>query len=414
MKLTTELRPGIDQVGYVDYNVRDFHSYDTHRGATYNAYLIRDEKVALIDTVKSPFASQLKRNVEALVELDKVDYLVCLHAELDHAGALPAMVDACPNAVVVCNAKCKEALAGFFDVSSWKFQIVDSGETLALGKRSLTFVNIPMVHWPESTVAYMPEEKILFSNDAFGQHLATSERFDDEYDLSKILEEAKTYYANIVAPYGKQVLKTLETASQLDIELVAPSHGLMWRSHIAELVDAYKTWASNRYAPKVLVLYDTMWQSTEMMAEEIYAGAVEYGKQLAKENPGAPVLDVQLMHARKTTLTRLAAEAFDAAAVAFGSATLNAYVMPAMASALAYLQGLKFREKTALAFGSFGWGPGGPEMIQKKLVELKYPALTETPIRAKQRPTADALAQCREAGANLAKAAWERYLSDCK
>ncbi len=415
MNLTTELRPGIDQVGYVDYNVRDFHSYDTQRGATYNAYLIRDEKTALVDTVKAPFAPQLLRNVVSLTDLEKVDYLVCQHAELDHAGALPAVVAACPNAEVVCTAKCKEALAGFFDVSNWKFKIVASGETLSLGQKSLVFLAIPMVHWPESTISYMPEEKILFSNDAFGQHLATSERFDDEYDLAKILEEAKSYYANIVAPYGKQVLKALEAASKLDIELIAPAHGLMWRSHIAELLQAYPAWASGKYAPKVLVLYDTMWQSTEIMAEEIYAGAVEEGQKIAKEaGCNAPKLDVQLMRVRKTTLTRIAAEALDAAAVAFGSPTLNAWLMPTTASVLAYFQGLKFREKTALAFGSFGWGPGGPEAIQMALETLKYPAITEAPIKAKQRPDADVLKQCREAGAALAKAAWERWLGDQK
>ena len=414
MNLTTELRPGIDQVGYVDYNVRDFHSYDTRLGATYNAYLIRDEKVALIDTVKAPFAAQLKRNVASLVDLEKVDYLVCLHAELDHAGALAAMVEACPNATVVCGAKCKDALEGFFDVSNWKFQIVAPNESLSLGKRSLTFVPVPMVHWPESTVAYMPEEKILFSNDAFGQHLATSERFVDECDVAKVFEEAKSYYANIVAPYGRQVLNVLKAASGLDIELIAPAHGLMWRDRFGELMEAYAAWASGTYAPKVLVIYDTMWQSTELMAEEIYAGAVEQSQKIANEIPGAPRLDVQLMHCRKTTLTRLAAEALDAGAIAFGSPTLNAHLMPSVASVLAYFQGLKFREKTSVAFGSFGWGVGGPEAIQKALADLKYPALTEAPIKAKQRPDAEALAKCREAGANLANAAWERYLGDKK
>lgn len=412
MKLSASLRPGIDQVGYVDYNVRDFHSYDTRLGATYNAYLVRDEKVALLDTVKAPYAAQLLRNVSSLTPLDKVDYLVCHHAELDHAGALPAMIQACPNATVVCNAKCKEALAGFFDVSNWKFQIVASGESLSLGKRSLTFVNVPMVHWPESTISYMPEEKILFSNDAFGQHIATSERFDDQYDLPKLLEEAKSYYANIVAPYGKQTLKALEAAAALEIELIAPAHGVMWRSHIPQIVQEYQKWASGQYAPKVLVIYDTMWQSTELMAEEIYAGAVERGQALAKENPLAERFDVQLMHARKTTLTRLAAEALDAASIAFGSATLNAWLMPSMASVMAYFQGLKFREKTALAFGSFGWGQGGPEAIQKNFEALKYHAITETPIKAKQRPNEEVLAQCRAAGAQLAQAAWERFLKD--
>ena len=412
MKLTFELRPGIDQVGYVDYNVRDFHSYDTRLGATYNAYLVRDEKVALIDTVKAPFAEQLKRNVAALVALDSVDYLVCLHAEMDHSGALPEMVRACPNAVVVCNAKCREALAGFYDVSDWKFQIVNSNETLSLGKRSLTFVNVPMVHWPESTVCYMPEEKILFSNYAFGQHIATSNRFDDECDLPKLLEEAKSYYANIVAPYGRQTLKVLDVVGTLELELIAPAHGVIWRSHIKEILDEYPKWASGQYAPRVLVIYDTMWQSTELMAEEIYAGAVEFGQTLAKENPNEPRLDVHLMHARKTTLTRMAAEALDAAAIAFGSATLNANLMPRMAAVLAYFQGLKFREKTALAFGSFGWGVGGPEAIHKTLETLKYPVLDLSPLKAKQRPDATTLEACRNAGAALAKAAWERYLGD--
>ncbi len=412
MKLTFELRPGIDQVGYVDYNVRDFHSYDTRLGATYNAYLIRDEKTALIDTVKAPFAQQLQRNVASLVDLDKVDYLVCLHAEMDHSGALPAMVKACPNAVVVCNAKCKEALAGFYDVSNWKFQIFAQGESLSLGKRSLTFVNVPMVHWPESSVAYMPEGKILFANDAFGQHIATSNRFDDESDLPTLLREAKSYYANIVAPYGRQTLKVLETVKTLELELIAPGHGVMWRSHIKEIIDAYERWASGKYAPKVLIIYDTMWQSTELMAEEIYAGAVERGQEIAKANPDAPRLDVQLMHARKTTLTRIAEEALDAAAVAFGSATLNAWLMPQMAAVLAYFQGLKFREKTALAFGSYGWGVGAAEAIQKTLETLKYPAIEASPVKAKQRPDAAALDACRQAGAALADAAWERYRND--
>ncbi|MCF0234272.1 MAG: MBL fold metallo-hydrolase [Thermoguttaceae bacterium] len=405
MQLNAELKKNIDWVGYVDYNVRDFHSYDTRLGATYNAYLVRDEKVALIDTVKAPFAPQLIRNIANLVDLAKVDYVVCNHAEMDHSGALPAVMAALPNAVLVCNAKCRDTLAGLFDISGWKIQIVNSGDSLSLGSRSLTFVNIPMVHWPESMVSYMPEEKILFSNDAFGQHIATSGRFDDECDLPKILEEAKSYYANIVAPYGRQVLKTLETAAQLEIEMIAPSHGVIWRSHLNAILEAYPKWAAMKYAPKVLVIYDTMWNSTEAMAEEIYAGAVEYGRQ------NGVALDVQLMHARKTTLTRVAAEALDAGAVAFGSSTLNACLMPAMASVLAYFQGLKFREKTALAFGSFGWGPGGPEMIQQWLETLKYPALG-APIKAKLRPTPEVLAQCREAGAALAKAAIERAQAD--
>lgn len=408
MQLRAELRKNIDWVGYVDFGVRDFHSYDTQRGATYNAYLIRDEKTALIDTVKGPFAPQLLRNVAALTDLANVDYVVCLHAEQDHSGALPAVMSALPNATLLCNAKCRDTLAGLYDISGWKIQIVKSGESVSLGSRSLTFVDIPMVHWPESTVAFMPEEGILFSNDAFGQHLATSERFDDEYDLAKILEEAKSYYANIVAPYGRQVLKVLEAVATLDVKMIAPSHGLIWRKNIDAILSAHKAWASGKYAPKMLILYDTMWGSTETMAEEIYAGAVEFAQSLPAD---APRLDVQSMHLRRTTLTRIAAEALDAAAVAFGSPTLNANLTPATAAALAYFQGLKFREKTAVSFGSFGWGPGGAEGIQKALETLKYPTISD-PIKAKLRPTPDVLARCREAGAELAKAAWARFEVD--
>ncbi|MGI6402404.1 MAG: FprA family A-type flavoprotein [Thermoguttaceae bacterium] len=412
MKLTFELRPGVDLVGVVDHNLRDFHGFDTSLGSSYNAYLIRDEKVALIDTAHPDFVDQFQRNVTSLVELDKIDYLVCLHAELDHSGALPEMVKACPNATVVCNAKCKEVLASLFDVEGWKFQIFENGETLSLGKRSLTFMNVPMVHWPESSVAFMPEEKILFSSDAFGQHLATSNRFDDECYLPLILAEAKIYYANIVTPYGRQVLKVLKSVDELQPEMIAPAHGVIWRSHVKEILEAYPDWASGKYAPKVLVIYDSMWHSTELMAEEIYAGAVEYGKRLAAENPNEPALEVHLLHARKTTLTRIAHEALDAAAVAFGSATLHAFVMPQMEAVLGYFQGLKFREKTALSFGSHGWGRGAPEIIQETLAALKYPALDASPIVARQRPNAAALESCRNAGAELAKAAWERYLAD--
>ena len=194
------LRENIEWVGYVDWTVRDFHGYDTARGATYNAYLVRDEKTALIDAVKAPFADQLIKNVAALTGLDKVDYIVCNHAEPDHAGALPAAMAAMPNATLVCDKKCIDALGEHFDVSGWKVEIVKTGDTISLGKRSLSFIETPMVHWPESMFTYIPEEKILFSMDAFGQHYASSQRFDDEVNINDVLYEAKAYYANIVMP----------------------------------------------------------------------------------------------------------------------------------------------------------------------------------------------------------------------
>ncbi len=392
--MNTQLKPGIDWVGYLDWNIRDFHSYDTQRGATYNAYLIRDEKTALIDAVKAPFVDLLLRNIREKTPLEKVDYVVCNHAELDHAGGLPEVMRQLPNATLLCNAKCKEQLGTFFDIANWNIRVVTPDDKVSLGSRSLAFVNTPMLHWPESMFTYVPEEKLLFSMDAFGQHLTTTARFDDEYELDQIMSEAKTYYANIVTPYGKQVLKTLEAAAALPIEMIAPSHGLIWRKNLGTILSAYRDWASGKFQRKMLILYDSMWESTWRMGEEILRAA-----NAVSEN-----LDVQLMHVRKTSLTRIAAEMIDCPAVAIGTSTLNTQMMPQIAAVLTYLKGLKFREKSTFAFGSSGWGLGGPEQVHKHFEELKWNVVAE-PIRAKNRPSPEILERCREAATKLARIA---------
>ncbi len=342
--MNTSLCDGIDWVGAVDWTIRDFHGYETQRGATYNAYLVRDEKTALIDAVKAPFADQLLRNVASLTDLARVDYVVCNHAEPDHSSALPMALCAMPQATLVCDKKCAAALAEYFDASNWKIRIVGTGDSLSLGRRTLQFIETPMVHWPESMCTYLPEEKLLFSMDAFGQHYATSERFDDEADPAVVMEEAKTYYANIVMPYGPAVLKMMEALAGLEIAMIAPSHGLIWRSHLAEILTAYRRWANHQPRPKVLVMYDTMWESTAAMAQAILEGAAQ------------PGVSVSLIHLRRTNLTQIAAEVLDAAAVAFGSATLNRGMMPMAAAVLSYFEGLRPLRKAAVAFGSYGWG----------------------------------------------------------
>lgn len=392
----TALKENIDWVGYVDWNIRDFHSYDTPRGATYNSYLIRDRKTALIDAVKAPFVDRLIRNIKELSELSKIEYIVCNHAEPDHSGGLPEMMKACTNATLLCNGKCREALSEYYETAAWKIEVVNPGTKIELGTRSLNFIDTPMVHWPESMFTYIPEDAILFSMDAFGQHLGTSVRFDDEWPLDDILLEAKSYYANIVNPYGRQVQKTLEAAAGLDIKMIASSHGVIWRSHIPEIIAAYKDWAGGKYVPKLLVFYDTMWDSTLRMTEAIVRGA----------NSVSDAFDARSIHVRKTTLTRIAAEMIDAPAVAFGSATLNTQVMPQMAAVMTYIKGLKFRPKTSFAFGSSGWGIGGPELIRKWLEELKWNVIEE-PLKARNRPTPEMLTRCAEIGAKLAQVAME-------
>lgn len=395
----TELKPGINWVGYVDWSVRDFHSFDTHHGATYNSFLVQDEKVALIDAVKGPYAAQLLGNIRELVPLDKVDYVICNHAEPDHSGGMPAVMKELPNATLLCNAKCRDALAGYFDISQWRIKIVNPDESLSLGQRSLHFLDTPMVHWPESMMTYCPQDKLLFSMDAFGQHLASSVRFDDQWNLYDVMVEAKSYYANIVAPYGRQVLKTLEAASKLSIDMIATSHGLIWRSHIPAILEAYTNWASGKCEPKILILFDSMWESTAAMADAVLAGANSISQEI----------NVQQLHVRRNTLTRIATEMLDSSAVAFGSATLNGQMMPAMASALTYIKGLHraSSRRPAFAFGSSGWGIGGTEQIAKWFEEMQWEQVCEK-VKAFWRPTHEYRQACFEAGQDLARAVLEQ------
>lgn len=390
--MNNTLRENIDWVGAVDWNIRDFHGYDTERGSSYNAYLIRDEKTALIDTVKAPFAGELLRNVAALCDLNEVEYVVCNHAEPDHAGALPEVLRAMPQATLVCDKKCADELGKYFDTSNWKIKTVADGETLSIGRRTLRFIETPMVHWPESMFTYVPEERLLFSMDAFGQHYASGVRFDDEADLAIIMQEAKTYYANIGMPYAKPILQCLDKLAGVEIDMIVPSHGLIWRSHLADILAAYRDWANYRCKPKVLVVYDTMWQSTDAMARAIIEGA------------SLPGVNAMLMNVRRSNLTRIATESLDAAAVAVGSPTLNRRMMPMIAAMLCYLDGLRPTNKSAVAFGSYGWGRGGPEDINDALKQMKWDVLRD-PIRSQWKPTAEVLDECRQIGRELAEKA---------
>ncbi|MBN2686429.1 MAG: FprA family A-type flavoprotein [Pontiellaceae bacterium] len=385
------LKEGIDWVGYIDWTVRDFHGYKTESGSTYNAYLIRDEKTAVIDAVKAPYAKKYLEHIQALAPLESIDYIVCNHAEPDHSGGLPAAMAACPNATLVCNAKCKIALEKHYDTTGWKWQTVDDGDTISLGKRTLQFLNTPMVHWPESMFTYLPEEKLLFSMDAFGQHYASAFRFDDEEPLDVILQEAKAYYANIVMLYGRPISQTMERAAELDIEMIAPSHGVIWRSHIKDVFEAYQKYVVCKPRPKVVVVYATMWKATEKMAEAILEGAQECN------------VEAQFFNVDSTHMTRIVTETLDCAAIAIGSPTLNNGIMPSMAGVLCYLKGLRPADKKGFAFGSYGWSKrGGPSEVAAAMDEMKIEALRE-PIRSQYVPTPELLEECREAGRMLGK-----------
>ena len=387
---------GIDWVGKVDWNLRDFHGHETRNGTTYNAYLVRDEKTALIDTVKAPYADELIEAVSGLADPGSVDYVICNHAEPDHAGALSRVLQVCSRAVLVCTAKCRAALEGQFETSGWKVQVVKDGDALPLGRRSLVFAGTPMAHWPDSTATWVPEDRLLFSMDAFGQHYTSSRRMDEEEPVEELIREAKVYYANILMPFSRPVAKALSRVRELDPAIIAPSHGAIWHRHRDRILDAYDGWSRGRLKAKVLVVYDTMWGSTERMAQAVWDGAAATG------------VEVQLLRLAETGLTRLATEALDAAAVAVGSPCLNGTIMPRAAALLAYWKGLTLSGRCGLAFGSRGWGgKGGAAEVHERLSETGVDILRE-PIGTPWAPAADVLEACREAGEQLARAALER------
>ncbi|MFA6816504.1 MAG: FprA family A-type flavoprotein [Lentisphaeria bacterium] len=387
----TEIKKDIHWVGAVDWNERDFHGYNTPRGSTYNSYLIQDDKNLIVDAVKGPFADVLIDHVTEFISLDKIDYIIQNHAEPDHSGALPAMMKAMPNATLVCNKKTMAILASYYDTKDWKVKFVKTGDTLNIGKHTLTFMEIPLVHWPDSMATYLTDEKILFSNDAFGQHYATNKRFDDEVSLNTAIEEAGIYYANIVITYNKRVQQVLKSLKDLPIEMICPSHGIIWRSHVDEILTAYNNWAFNRCKAKIVVLYSTMWHSTESMAMAIVRGATRAGAE------------VKVFDLAKSNNTIIATELLDSAGFAVGTSTINQGMLSNMASAICYIQGMKLTDRVALAFGSYGWGKGGPEQLQDKIAEMKLEALTEQAFKVKYRPTPEDLTHCTELGTKLAE-----------
>ncbi|MHC4871000.1 MAG: FprA family A-type flavoprotein [Planctomycetota bacterium] len=395
-----EIKDRIFWVGYIDWPIRDFHSYKTNRGATYNSYLIMDEKNALVDTVKKPFADKLIAHIREKIDPEKISYVICNHAEPDHSGSLPEIMSVCKNAELVCDKKCKEILSMHFDVSNWKFNVVKTGDSISLGKRTMTFVETPMVHWPDSMFTYIPEEKLLFSMDAFGQHYASNERIDTDLEgnMKNVMDEAKKYFANIVMLYGKQISAVLEKSAGLDLEMVAPSHGIIWTRHIGDIVEAYKEWVVCKPKPKVLAIYDSMWGSTADIARAIVEGA---------DMPG---VESKLIEIRQSDMTDIATDVLDTACIAFGSATLNMGMMPMVAAVLTYLKGLRPHDKAGFAFGSHGWGKGGAEAINEELNQFHNFEILRDPLKCKFRPTAEFLQECREEGRKLG----EKALEMCK
>jgi len=383
-----ELKKDIYWVGTIDWNIRNFHGYTTPKGTTYNAYLIMDDKIALIDTVKAPFFDEMVERVQEITPFNKIDYLISNHVEMDHSGSLAPAKELAKNATIISTERGMKGLTRYYK-KQWPFQIVKTGDTLDLGKRKVTFVEVPMVHWPDSMVTYSPDDKILFSNDAFGQHLATSKRFDDEVGWEIIYPEAATYFANIVMHLAGPVIKALDAAKGLEIDIIEPSHGVIWRKEIEKIVKAYYSWAKFEAKEKALIIYDTMWGSTEKMAKAILEGLREEG------------IEVKLMNITQTGRTEIMKEVLDTKAVLIGSPTINNGIFPTVADFLCYLKGLRPQGKIGIAFGSFGWAGGATKAI---IEELKATGveIVEPEIKYSYLPDKEELIQCKELGRRIA------------
>ncbi len=352
-----EIKKDIYWVGGIDWKLRNFHGYLTQKGSTYNSYLIIDDKITLIDNVKHYLYDELMERISEVIDPSKIDYVVQNHVEMDHSGCLPRIMEVAKDATLICSPNAEKGLKMHFETKDWKMKIVKTNETVNIGKRNLNFVNTPMVHWPDNMVTFCPEDNILFSNDAFGQHLSSSERFDDEYPLDIIMEEARKYYANIVLPYGRSVQKALSDVSDFDIKIICPSHGIIWRKNLPEILGEYVKWSKNETVDKALVIYDTMWGSTEKIARAI---------QAAFENKG---YYIHMFDVKDTHYSDIMTEVLTSKYICVGSPTLNNNILPTISAFLTYFTGLAPKGRIGLAFGSYGWGGQSVGIIEKILKE---------------------------------------------
>ncbi|HLN90115.1 MAG TPA: flavodoxin domain-containing protein [Candidatus Binatia bacterium] len=387
------LKDGVNWVGVIDWNLRDFHGYVTYRGATYNSYLILDEKTALVDTVKGTFLGELAEKISELTSLEKIDYIIVNHVEMDHSSGLPAMAKLAKNAKIIASTRGKDALIKHYGPEFERVETVKTGDEVKLGKRTLRFIEAPMLHWPDSMFTYLVEDKILMPNDAFGQHLASSGRFDDEVDEHVLMEEAATYYANILMPQSPLITRKIQEVQQMgiQIDMIAPSHGVIWRKNPGKIIQAYLDWSSGvANKNKVVVVFDSMWGSTEKMARAIVDGAVSQG------------VEVKLLKLRGSSNSEVMTEILESKAIIVGSPTIHNGIFPTIGGFLTDATGLKPKGKLWGFFGSFGWGGGAVKGMMEIAKNAGFEVYSQT-LEVKYIPDAGELKKCFEFGQQIAQ-----------
>jgi flavorubredoxin len=397
-----ELKNGIYWVGAVDWAVRDFHGYETPRGTSYNNYLIDDDEPTLFDAVHHDFVDISIKNISRITDLQKIKHIVINHIENDHATGLEKILEIVPSANIYLTERGKNGLGRFIDLSKYKVSVVKSGDTLKIGKRTLQFIETPMMHWPDSMFTYIKEEKILISQDAFGQHIASAERFDDEFVKNYSMEELEDavidYYANILMPYGNVIKGKIEEIKKLGIgiEMIAPDHGVIWRSHIDKVLSLYSDMVDAKAKLGTVIVYDTMWHGTEQMVFPIAKGL---------EDEGIPVIIIKLRATPKSVAVK---EVWKSRGVIVGSPTLNNGIFPSVAEFLTYLKGLRPKNRLFAAFGSYGWSGEAIKDMYEIAKSMKLEVF-EPGIRVLYKPSEEDLNKCYEFGIAFGKALKEYH-----
>lgn len=393
--MSFKINDKVTWVGKIDWDLQTFHGeeYSTHRGSSYNSYLIEDEKTVLIDTVWKPFAKEFVANLKKEIDLNKIDYIIANHSESDHSGALPELLREIPGTPVYCTKNGARMLKAHYH-EDWNFVEVKTGDTIDIGKNKLVFVEAKMLHWPDSMFTYMAGEDILFSNDAFGQHYASELMYNDMVDSAELYQEAVKYYANILTPFSPLVVKKIEEvlSLNLNVNMICPSHGIIWRKDPLQIVNKYMEWAQSYKENQVTIIYDTMWNGTRRMAETIAEGI----KAVAKDTT------IKIYNSSKSDKNDIIAEVFKSKAVIVGSSTINKGILSSTAAILEMIKGLSFKGKKAAAFGAYGWSGESVKIITEELNKGGLEVLNEG-IKELWDPDDDALIRCRDFGKDFAE-----------
>ena len=393
--MTFPVKNNVSWVGKIDWELKTFHGDElsTHRGTSYNSYLVEEQKVALIDTVWAPFDKEFIRNLSNKIDLKKIDYVIANHGEVDHSGALPLLMHCIPGTPIYCSAKAVQSLKGQYH-QDWNFQVVKTGDRLDLGGgKELIFVEAPMLHWPDSMFCYLTGDNILFSNDAFGQHYASELMYNDLVDQAELHAEALKYYANILTPFSALVSRKIQEvlALNLPLDMICPGHGIIWRDNPGQIVEQYLKWADKYSENQITIFYDTMWKGTRMVAEKIAEGIRSADEKV----------NVKLYNLAKRDKNDVITEIFKSKAVIGGSPTVNNGILTAVASLLEEVKGMKFRGKKAAAFGCFGWSGESAGIVAKELEDSGFEVVAE-PFRVPWKPDAEKEVECLEFGRTLA------------